>query len=146
MFAFVRLIRPLIIVFTVSLLIGGFPAQAQFVSGIDGSVPTLAPMLEKVTPAVVNISVVSQALEADNPLYSDPYFRRYFNLPDQPQSEPRLSAGSGVIVDAARGYVLTNHHVVANARKILVTLTDGRRLSLLIRWKRSWPPACANGR
>ncbi len=46
----------------------------------------------------------------------------------QPQAEPRLSAGSGVIVDATRGYVLTNHHVVANARKILVTLKDGRRL------------------
>ncbi|MBB6219547.1 hypothetical protein [Rhizobium leguminosarum] len=84
MSAFIRLIRPLIIVFTVSLLIGGVPAQAQFVSGIGGSVPTLAPMLEKVTPAVVNISVVSQAPEEDNPLYSDPYFRRYFNLPDQP--------------------------------------------------------------
>ncbi|MBA5800414.1 Do family serine endopeptidase [Rhizobium sp. BT-226] len=128
MSAFVRLIRPLIIVFTVSLLIGGFPAQAQFVPGIGGSVPTLAPMLEKVTPAVVNISVVSQAPEEDNPLYSDPYFRRYFNLPDKPQAEPRLSAGSGVIVDATRGYVLTNHHVVATARKILVTLKDGRRL------------------
>ena len=128
MSAFVKLIRPLIIVFTVSLLIGGFPVQAQFVPGIGGSVPTLAPMLEKVTPAVVNIAVVSQAPEEDNPLYSDPYFRRYFNLPDRPQGEPRLSAGSGVIVDATRGYVLTNHHVVANARKIIVTLKDGRRL------------------
>lgn len=56
-----RLIKPFIIFFTVSLLLSGSPAQAQAVPGIGGSVPTLAPMLEKVTPAVVNISVVSQA-------------------------------------------------------------------------------------
>jgi serine protease DegQ len=86
-------------------------------------------MLDGVTPAVVNISVVSQAPEEDNPLYRDPYFRRYFNLPDRPQAEPRLSAGSGVIVDATRGYVLTNNHVIANAREMLVTLKDGRRLN-----------------
>jgi serine protease DegQ len=73
-------------------------------------------------------SRLSHRRPRDNPLYSDPYFRRYSNLPDKPRAEPRLSAGSGVIVDATRSYVLTNHHVVANARKILVTLKDGRRL------------------
>ncbi|MFX8441301.1 serine protease, partial [Acinetobacter baumannii] len=74
---------------------------------------TIAPMLEQVTPAVVNISVRSQAPQAENPLLRDPFFRRFFNLPDQmPQGRPQVSAGSGVIVDAANGYVVTNSHVV----------------------------------
>ncbi len=92
----------------------------------DGKVPTLAPLIEEVTPAVVNIAVRSAAPEADNPLLQDPFFRRFFGLPDRP--EPRLSAGSGVIVDAAKGYVLTNHHVVRGAREVGVTLKDGRQL------------------
>lgn len=90
------------------------------------SLPTLAPMLQRVTPAVVNIAVVSRSTTEDNPLYSDPSFRRYFNLPQQAQ--PSLSAGSGVIVDAGKGHVLTNHHVVDGGTEISVTLKDGRQL------------------
>lgn len=105
------------------------PAIGQTVPGIAGQVPTLAPMLERVTPAVVNISVVSDTPAASNPLHSDPFFRRFFDLPDKPPLQQRVSAGSGVIVDAARGHVLTNHHVVANAREVTVTLKDGRRLA-----------------
>jgi serine protease DegQ len=82
-------------------------------------------VLEPVTPAVVNISVASESPTATNPLLRDPRFRRYFEVPDTPQV---MSAGSGVIVDAAAGYILTNHHVVENAREIVVTLKDGRRL------------------
>jgi serine protease DegQ len=82
-------------------------------------------MLERVTPAVVNIAVVSGSTAEDNPLYSDPYFRRYFDLPQQPQ--PSLSAGSGVIVDSAKGYILTNHHVIDGGTEISVTLKDGRQ-------------------
>ncbi|HEY7760565.1 MAG TPA: Do family serine endopeptidase [Burkholderiales bacterium] len=92
----------------------------------DGTLPTLAPLIEEVTPAVVNIAVVSSSPEDDNPLLQDPFFRRFFGLPDRP--EPRLSAGSGVIVDAAKGYVLTNHHVVRGARDVVVTLKDRRQL------------------
>lgn len=84
---------------------------------------SLADVLEDVTPAVVNIAVKSHASAETNPLYNDPFFRRYFNLPEQKQ---RLSAGSGVIVDAEKGYILTNHHVVANAGEITVTLKDRR--------------------
>jgi serine protease DegQ len=88
--------------------------------------PPLADVLETVTPAVVNISVASRAPGAENPLYGDPFFRRYFNLPDAPPPRVQLSAGSGVIVDSAQGLVLTNHHVVANGERILVTLRDRR--------------------
>jgi serine protease Do/serine protease DegQ len=88
--------------------------------------PTLAPLVNEVTPAVVNISVVSRAAPEDNPLFRDPFFRRFFNLPDKPQRQEQ-SAGSGVIVDARRGYVITNHHVIRNAEQVLVTLKDRRQ-------------------
>ncbi|SMF84275.1 serine protease DegQ [Azospirillum oryzae] len=108
--------------------LGASPAAAALPLGAVGG-GTIAPMLEQVTPAVVNISVLSQAPQAENPLLRDPFFRRFFNLPDQmPQSRPQVSAGSGVIVDARNGYVVTNNHVVENAQEIAVTLKDRRRL------------------
>ena len=94
----------------------------------DPDRPTLAPLLKEVTPAVVNISVTGRASMQRNPLYDDPFFRRFFNLPDQGPVQPRQSVGSGVIVDPRQGYVLTNHHVVANADEIAVTLQDRRRV------------------
>ena len=90
-------------------------------------VPTLAPMLARVTPAVVNISVITRAPMEDNPLFRDPLFRRFFNIPDTP-SRGEQSAGSGVIVDRARGYVITNNHVINNAQEVVVTLKDRRAL------------------
>ncbi|CAO3353018.1 Do family serine endopeptidase [Azospirillum melinis] len=108
--------------------LGASPAEAALPLGAVGG-GTIAPMLEQVTPAVVNISVLSQAPQAENPLLRDPFFRRFFNLPDQmPQSKPQVSAGSGVIIDARNGYVVTNNHVVENAQEIAVTLKDRRRL------------------
>ena len=92
----------------------------------DG-VPTLAPLLDRITPAIVNVSVATRAPRRDNPLLRDPFFRRFFDLPDDVPARPRQSAGSGVIVDAARGLVLTNHHVVAGADAVMVTLKDKRR-------------------
>jgi serine protease Do/serine protease DegQ len=91
----------------------------------DG-LPTLAPILEKVTPAVVNIAVLQASPEQENPLLRDPFFRRFFGGPQQ--AEPQVSAGSGVIVDAKNGYVITNAHVVKDARQIQITLRDNRRL------------------
>ena len=91
----------------------------------DG-LPTLAPILEKVTPAVVNIAVLQRSPEEENPLLRDPFFRRFFGGPQQ--AEPQVAAGSGVIVDAKNGYILTNAHVVKDAKEILVTLRDNRRL------------------
>ena len=94
---------------------------------LRGGVPTLAPLLEKITPAVVNVSVETRTPRRHNPLLRDPFFRRFFDLPDDAPVRPRQSAGSGVIVDAAEGLVLTNHHVVARADAVAVTLKDKRR-------------------
>ena len=100
------------------------PAMLQ--SATSGQVPSLAPMLKNVLPAVVNISV-SGKIAVKNPLMQDPMFRRFFNMPDQPQQQREMQAiGSGVIVDADKGYILTNNHVVADADTIKVTLKDGR--------------------
>lgn len=88
--------------------------------------PSLAPVLEPVTPAVVNISVLQRSPEQQNPLLRDPFFRRFFGLPERPQQG--LSAGSGVIVDARNGYIITNHHVIKDASAVVVTLKDNRRL------------------
>lgn len=96
----------------------------------DSGLPTLAPLLAEVTPAVVNISVESRQTAEMNPLFNDPFFRRFFDMPPMPQQPmPRqqMSAGSGVIVDADEGYVLTNHHVVENGDRIVVTLKDRRQ-------------------
>src|SRR5687768_9114813 len=89
--------------------------------------PTLAPLVNEVTPAVVNISVVSRSPMEDNPLFRDPFFRKFFNLPDKLPQQQEQAAGSGVIVDAAKGYVLTNNHVVRQAERIVVTLKDRRQ-------------------
>ena len=111
-----------------ALLIAVFaaaPVAAQPQANARG-MPTLAPLVNEVTPAVVNISVVTRAALENNPLFRDPFFRRFFNLPDRPQRQEQ-AAGSGVIVDAARGYVITNHHVVKDAEQVIVTLKDRRQ-------------------
>ncbi|TDR48922.1 serine protease DegQ [Tahibacter aquaticus] len=104
------------------------PAQAALPAVIDGqALPSLAPMIERVTPAVVNISSKTHTRVRD-PLLDDPFFRRFFGVPNMPQERVEQSLGSGVIVDAAKGYVLTNNHVVQGADDISVTLSDGRAL------------------
>src|SRR3974377_57220 len=85
--------------------VGGAPMQS------------IAPVVSRVTPGVVGISVRGRVRE-DNPLFQDPLFRRFFNLQQQPIERETQAAGSGVIVDAAQGYVLTNAHVVENANKM----------------------------
>ncbi|MEX0958648.1 MAG: DegQ family serine endoprotease [Burkholderiales bacterium] len=119
-------IRPRIALATAVLILAGNAVAGIPPLTADGKVVSLAPLIEEVTPAVVNIAVLSRAPEQDNPLLQDPFFRRFFGLPEQPR--PQISAGSGVIVDAAKGLVLTNHHVIQNAQQVLVTLRDGRQL------------------
>ena len=113
------------------LLLAGSAALAKWPIGLydqEGK-PTLAPVLKRVTPAVVNVSVETTANSRQNPLYQDPFFRRFFNIPEQAPSQPRRqSVGSGVIVDAKEGYVITNHHVIAKADAVSVTLTDRREI------------------
>ena len=95
----------------------------------DGApVQTLAPVVSRITPGVVGISVRGRVRE-DNPLLQDPIFRRFFNLQQQPVERETQATGSGVIVDAAQGYVMTNAHVVENASSIEVTTKDNRRLT-----------------
>ena len=88
--------------------------------------PSLAPMLEQATPAVVNINTSSR-VRIQNPLLTDPFFRHFFDIPDQAQERTTQSLGSGVIVDAQKGYIVTNNHVIHKADEIHVTLRDGRR-------------------
>ncbi len=90
---------------------------------------SLAPMVERVLPAVVNISTRSTVKLRNNPLLDDPVFRHFFSLPElAPRERESASLGSGVIVDARQGHVLTNHHVIDGADEITVTLRDGRQL------------------
>ncbi len=91
-----------------------------------GPMPSLAPLVEQVAPAVVNISV-SGSVPTGNPLSNDPLFRRFFDF-EMPDERPFQSAGSGVIIDAENGYLLTNHHVVENASEISITTVDNRSL------------------
>ncbi len=99
--------------------------EAPVASGRIGS-PTLAPLIEKVAPAVVNIAVMSKVPAQENPLLQDPFFRHFFNVPDQMPERKQMAAGSGVIVDASKGYIITNNHVVKGATDITVTLKDQR--------------------
>jgi Do/DeqQ family serine protease len=94
----------------------------------QGELPSLAPMLKKVLPGVVSIAVRGHVAAEDNPLLSDPFFRRFFGLPEQPEEREFQAAGSGVVVDSTQGYLITNNHVVEKADEINVTLSDGRRL------------------
>ncbi len=106
-------------------------AQAALPLTADGqALPSLAPMLKRVMPGVVNISTRTQIQEAEHPLMRDPVFRHFFGVPNMPRQQRESSSlGSGVIVDARRGYVLTNNHVVDKADEITVTLNDGRKLN-----------------
>ncbi|HEX4504093.1 MAG TPA: Do family serine endopeptidase [Alphaproteobacteria bacterium] len=108
-----------------SCLLSPLPAGAGL--PILSDVPTLAPVVDKVVLGVVNIAV-SGSVEVQNPLMSDPFFRQFFRLPNQPLRRQIQAAGSGVIVDADKGYILTNNHVVAvgEEQTIEVTLKDKR--------------------
>ncbi|WP_269618398.1 DegQ family serine endoprotease [Zhongshania sp. BJYM1] len=124
------LVKALVFCFLATLAQGSlafFPQE----DGEGRALPSLAPMLKTVNPAVVNISTYTTQTVRQNPLLNDPFFRRFFNVPDQQmqQLQPQRrtqSAGSGVIIDAEKGIVLTNHHVVNGADEITVSMEDGR--------------------
>ena len=91
------------------------PALAALPGAVDGQpLPSLAPVLKEVTPSVVNVNTQTR-VRVRSPLLDDPIFRRFFNVPDIPRERISQSLGSGVIVDAENGYVLTNYHVIARA-------------------------------
>ena len=117
-------------------LLGGIVARMLPVgSGSESAAPrvlagptddSLAPLVKKTAPAVVNIATLLPSPAQQNPLLQDPYFRRYFGVPDA-ALQPAMAAGSGVIVDGERGFVITNYHVIRNATAVEVTLKDGRK-------------------
>lgn len=118
----------LFLILTALSATASLPAYAGLPFATNGEIPSLAPMLKKVMPAVVNISTRSSVPVQENPLLSDPFFRQFFNLPEQPPQQQEIqSLGSGVIVDAKHGYILTNNHVIKDAQSIAVILSDGRR-------------------
>lgn len=93
----------------------------------DGqSMPTLAPVVEKTRPAVVNIATTGHIDVQKHPLLNDPFFKRFFEgYGDMPQRKEIKSLGSGVVIDADKGYIVTNHHVVEGAREIAITMHNG---------------------
>ena len=115
----------LLLAMTSTVAFAQWPAELP----TSGGRPTLSPLLKKVTHAVVNVGVKGSTSRRSNPLYNDPFFRRFFNAPEQAPTRPRQSVGSGVIINANEGYVLTNHHVIYNANEITVTLADGREFT-----------------
>lgn len=117
-----------IFLFVVVLPLSAVRVQAGLPAIVDGApLPSLAPMVETVLPAVVNISTRGRVSMRENPLMQDPFFRRFFGGPEtQPRERQTSSLGSGVIIDAAAGHVVTNQHVIGNADEITVRLHDGR--------------------
>jgi len=127
----------LLLLLLVAALLGGVAARLLPVGSSDSSsepralaVPTedsLSPLVKKTAPAVVNIATLQPSPAEQNPLLQDPFFRRYMGIPDA-ALQPAIAAGSGVIVDGAKGLVITNFHVVRNAQAVEVGLKDGRKL------------------
>jgi Do/DeqQ family serine protease len=109
------------------------PARADIpaaMTGNNGQMPTLAPMVKRVEPAVVSIRTRGHVAVQQNPIFNDPFFRQFFGGQfQQPQQRPFAALGSGVIVNAKKGYILTNNHVIEHAQQITVALKGGRNVT-----------------
>ncbi len=122
-------------VLTIALVASQAATAALPASIGETPMPSLAPMVKRVAPAVVNIATRGTIRERapQNPLLDDPFFKRFFDIPDMgPRERQFQSAGSGVIFDAKNGYIVTNAHVIDNATEITVTLQDGRDLTATV--------------
>lgn len=111
----------------VALLVLGVAASAGAVSARVATLTTLAPMLEPVLPSIVHVETESTVVVRQRLPFNDPFFRRFFRTPPPQQERRRDGSGSGVIIDAGKGHIITNSHVIHNAQNIVVTLSDGRR-------------------
>jgi S1-C subfamily serine protease len=125
----------LLVFLLIAAVVGGIVARMLPVGADQSAQPrvlagpaddSLAPLVKKTSPAVVNIATLLPSPAEQNPLLQDPFFRRYFGVPDA-ALQPAMAAGSGVIVDGAKGLIITNFHVVRNAEAVQVTLKDGRK-------------------
>jgi serine protease Do len=123
----VSVLRSALVIALATMLGVPHAAAGPVVDFAPGRIASLAPLVREVTPAVVNISVQGKVRE-DNPLYKDPFFREFFDVPAKLEKEIN-AAGSGVVVDAQRGYVLTANHVVAQISRAQITTKEGRRFS-----------------
>lgn len=117
-----------ILVFTLLLLFSQVSLAGLPVAVGNEKLPTLAPILKRTSPAVVNVFTSATVEVRTNPIFNDPFFQRFFDIPEQSRTRETQSLGSGVIVDAKKGYILTNNHVIRGADTIKVTLLDGRTL------------------
>jgi len=127
-------ITPLAAIFVAALLSNALVlpnahALSIWPTSVDGqTMPSLAPMLDKATPAVVSIAVKGTRKVKQN----TPDIFRFFNNPNknpnQVQQRPFKGLGSGVIINAKKGYIVTNNHVINNADEIMITLKDGRQI------------------
>lgn len=118
----------------IPLLVGAAyaPSHAAFPNAVEGEpLPSLAPVLERVSPTVVNIGTRGK-VQSRNPIIVDPFYRRFFGYEKSANTKAVQSLGSGVIVDAGEGLIVTNHHVIKNASDVLVTVNDGREFSAKI--------------
>ena len=120
----ITMIKKIYIIIFMLISTTSFSNQSNLFSA---GVPSLAPMLEDVTPAVVNIYTISETEERTQQI-DDPFLRKFFNIPGQQKSRKRNRAGlgSGVIINSKKGYIITNNHVIAKAKDIKVKLQDGR--------------------
>ena len=101
--------------------------QPVFAHDSAQGIPSLAPMLEKVTPAVVNIYTINQVRQNNSSLFEDRFLKEFFNSPgSKANKKNRAGLGSGVIIDSSKGLIITNNHVIAKATDIKVKLMDGR--------------------
>ena len=117
------------IILSGALVLANTPAMAAWPSAVDGqTMPSLAPMLETATPAVVSIAVKGTHEVKQNVPDIFRFFGKPGRNPNQAQQRPFRGLGSGVIIDANEGYIVTNNHVVEKADEIIITLKDGRQI------------------
>ena len=130
MFLFRPILLTAALIITVLVSTATSTAIAVIPAYVDGEpVPSLAPMIERIRPAVVNIATRGSVDVKNHPLLNDPLFRRFFKgFENMPQRKEVKSLGSGVIIDADAGHIVTNHHVIEGADEIAVTLHDGQQL------------------
>ena len=121
----------LVMIASVAAFVSTVGSQMVFagIKAPESSLPSLADMLERSNPSVVNIATRTTVVE-QNRLLADPFFRQFFDLPECGRRYQRTqSAGSGVIVDSGKGLIVTNNHVIDRADEIMVGLSDGRTLT-----------------
>lgn len=124
-----RVLLPMSLAMTLAFSLHSGVVAAGLPLAVNGSeLPSLAPMVDKVVPAVVNIATRGHIDAQNHPMMNDPLFQYFFRgMEPQQQSRETRSLGSGVVIDADEGYIVTNHHVVEGADEITIILHDGKQ-------------------